>query len=59
MDAGDYLIRVGDSSRTPTSRPRSGLRHTLVTEKVHNELTDQAPPTELDQQPRRLLLVRR
>jgi beta-glucosidase-like glycosyl hydrolase len=46
MDAGDYLIRVGDSSRSTHVEAKVRLKETLVTEKVYNELTDQAPDTE-------------
>ncbi len=51
MDAGDYLIRVGDSSRSTSVEAKVRLKDTLVTEKVNNELTDQAPPTELTSTP--------
>ena len=44
MDAGDYLIRVGDSSRSTSVEAKVRLKDTLVTEKVNNELIDQAPP---------------
>lgn len=51
MDAGDYLIRVGDSSRSTSVEARVRLKDALVTEKVNHELTDQAPDTELTSSP--------
>ena len=51
MDAGDYLIRVGDSSRSTHVEAKVRLKDTLVTEKVNHELTDQAPPSELTSDP--------
>jgi beta-glucosidase-like glycosyl hydrolase len=51
MDAGDYLIRVGDSSRSTHVEARVRLDDTLVTEKVNHELDDQAPPSELTSNP--------
>lgn len=51
MDAGDYLIRVGDSSRDTSVQAKVRLGSALVTEKVNNELTDQKPPTELTSNP--------
>ena len=43
MDAGDYLIRVGDSSRSTSVAAKLRLSHTVITEKVAHELTDEAP----------------
>jgi choline dehydrogenase len=51
MDAGDYLIRAGDSSRSTSVQAKVRLNDTIVTQKVNNELTDQAPPTELTSTP--------
>ncbi len=51
MDAGDYLIRVGDSSRSTSVEAKVRLKHTLITEQVAHELTDQAPDTELASSP--------
>jgi beta-glucosidase-like glycosyl hydrolase len=51
MDAGDYLIRVGDSSRATEVVAKLRLGQTTVTEVVGNELTDEAPPSELSSNP--------
>lgn len=51
MDAGDYLIRVGDSSRSTEVAAKLRLGHTTVTEIVGNELTDEAPPSVLTSDP--------
>src|SRR5450830_1388073 len=51
MDAGEYLIRVGDSSRNTKVAARVQLGDTVVTEQVSNELTDQSPATVLVSSP--------
>ena len=51
MDAGDYLVRVGDSSRATEVVAKFRLGQTTVTERVGNELTDQAPASELSSDP--------
>lgn len=38
MDAGDYLIRVGNSSRGTNVAARVRLARTTVTERLHNEM---------------------
>ena len=43
MDAGDYLIRVGDSSRNTHVAATINLAAPLVTEQLSNELTDPTP----------------
>ena len=43
MDAGDYLIRVGDSSRNTHVAATVNLAAPLVTEQLSNELTDPTP----------------
>ncbi|TXS39098.1 glycoside hydrolase family 3 protein [Streptomyces sp. OR43] len=47
MDAGDYVVRVGNSSRNTHVAARLNLSKTVVTEQDHTELDDQAPDTEL------------
>ncbi|MFF1838037.1 glycoside hydrolase family 3 N-terminal domain-containing protein [Streptomyces sp. NPDC058231] len=47
LDAGDYVVRVGNSSRNTHVAARLNLSRTVVTEQDHNELTDQKPATEL------------
>ncbi|WP_392667974.1 glycoside hydrolase family 3 N-terminal domain-containing protein [Streptomyces sp. LN785] len=47
LDAGDYVVRVGNSSRNTHVAARLNLSKTVVTEQDHNELTDQKPATEL------------
>ncbi|WP_051267650.1 glycoside hydrolase family 3 protein, partial [Nakamurella lactea] len=51
MDSGDYVIRVGDSSRNTHVAAKIHLAAPLTTEQLHNELTDQAPATELTSDP--------
>ena len=51
MDAGDYLIRVGDSSRSTHVAAKVRLAHTVVTSTVNSETADQAPATELTSTP--------
>ncbi len=51
MDAGDYLIRVGDSSRNTHVAAKIALSTSVVTTKVNSETADQAPPTELTSTP--------
>ena len=43
MDAGDYVIRVGDSSRNTHVAAKINLAALLTTEKLANELTDPTP----------------
>jgi hypothetical protein len=51
LDAGDYAIRVGDSSRSTHIAARLALPRSVVTEEVNHELTDQAPDSELRSSP--------
>jgi hypothetical protein len=51
MDAGDYVVRVGDSSRGTHVAAKLNLPARVVTEKVTNEVTDQRPDTELTSSP--------
>ena len=51
MDAGDYLVRVGDSSRATEVVAKLRLGKTTVTETMHNELTDEAPASVLSSDP--------
>ena len=51
LDKGDYLIRVGDSSRNTQVAARVRLGTTQTTELVNHELTDQQPPSELSSNP--------
>ncbi|RZS91575.1 beta-glucosidase [Motilibacter rhizosphaerae] len=52
LDAGDYLIRVGDSSRSTHVAARLTLPSTVVTEQDHNELADdEQPSSELHSDP--------
>ncbi|MGC5165463.1 glycoside hydrolase family 3 C-terminal domain-containing protein [Luteimicrobium sp. DT211] len=51
MDAGDYLVRVGDSSRNTHVAAKLHLGSDLVTEQDHNELTDQKPDSVLSSDP--------
>ncbi|MFJ7949158.1 glycoside hydrolase family 3 protein [Streptomyces sp. NPDC096354] len=52
MDAGDYVVRVGNSSRSTHVAARLNLSKTVVTEQDHTELNDQAPDTELTSSPK-------
>ncbi|MET8274928.1 MULTISPECIES: glycoside hydrolase family 3 protein [unclassified Streptomyces] len=52
MDAGDYVVRVGNSSRNTHVAARLNLAKTVVTEQDHTELNDQAPDTELTSSPK-------
>ncbi|MET7527234.1 glycoside hydrolase family 3 C-terminal domain-containing protein [Streptomyces sp900116325] len=52
MDAGDYVVRVGNSSRNTHVAARLNLSKTVVTEQDHTELNDQAPDTELTSSPK-------
>lgn len=47
LDAGDYVVRVGNSSRNTHVAARLNLSRTVVTEQLHNELTNQKPDKEL------------
>ncbi|WP_406835662.1 glycoside hydrolase family 3 protein [Streptomyces sp. AHU1] len=51
LDAGDYVIRVGNSSRDTHVAAKLNLAEAVVTERVHNELDDQKPPAELTSTP--------
>jgi beta-glucosidase len=51
LDAGDYLVRVGDSSRGTQVAARIRLGAKVTTEQDHNELNDQAPAGELTSSP--------
>ncbi|HEY8718347.1 glycoside hydrolase family 3 protein [Pengzhenrongella sp.] len=51
MDAGDYLIRVGTSSRDTHVAARLNLKKTTVTQQLSNQQNDTAPATELTSSP--------
>ncbi len=51
LDPGDYLIRVGDSSRSTHVAARVHIPRLIVTEDVNHETNDQAPATELTSDP--------
>ncbi|GAA2343856.1 glycoside hydrolase family 3 C-terminal domain-containing protein [Streptomyces kunmingensis] len=51
LDAGDYVVRVGDSSRSTHVAAQLSLAETVVTERNHNELDDQKPSRELTSEP--------
>jgi beta-glucosidase len=51
MDPGNYLIRVGDSSRSTHVVARVRLPHRLVTEELNNEANDQVPAKVLSSSP--------
>ncbi|OIJ65429.1 hypothetical protein WN71_023935 [Streptomyces mangrovisoli] len=51
MDAGDYVVRVGDSSRNTHVAARLNLSRSVVTEQDHTELDDQQPSSELTSDP--------
>ncbi|MCL1872337.1 MAG: fibronectin type III-like domain-contianing protein, partial [Promicromonosporaceae bacterium] len=51
MDAGSYVVRLGDSSRGTHVAATLSLASQVVTEQLTNELTDQAPATELASDP--------
>jgi beta-glucosidase-like glycosyl hydrolase len=51
MDAGDYAIRVGDSSRDTHVAAVLTLPKTVVTERVNHEAGDQKPDSELTSSP--------
>lgn len=51
MDAGDYVLRVGDSSRNTHVAAKLRLGHTLTTEQVNNEMNDATPDTQLTSNP--------
>ncbi|MEL4505602.1 glycoside hydrolase family 3 N-terminal domain-containing protein [Luteococcus sp. H138] len=46
MDAGNYLVRVGNSSRSTHVEAKLALPRRVVTERLHSELTDDAMPDE-------------
>ncbi|HKC27737.1 MAG TPA: glycoside hydrolase family 3 N-terminal domain-containing protein, partial [Jatrophihabitans sp.] len=52
MNAGDYLIRVGDSSRNTHVAAKIHLAQDLTTERVAHELTDEHPRSELTSDPK-------
>jgi beta-glucosidase len=51
LDAGDYLVRVGDSSRNTEVVSRITVAQKTVTEQLANELNDREPTTELASSP--------
>ncbi|MGW7613157.1 glycoside hydrolase family 3 protein [Streptomyces sp. NPDC054766] len=51
LDAGEYLVRVGNSSRTSHVAAKLNLAKAVVTEQDHAELTDQKPAAELSSTP--------
>ncbi|MCV2394845.1 glycoside hydrolase family 3 C-terminal domain-containing protein [Actinotalea sp. M2MS4P-6] len=51
MDKGDYLIRVGDSSRDTEVVAKIGLGKTLTTEQLSTQVDDQAPDEVLTSDP--------
>ncbi|MER6702798.1 beta-glucosidase [Streptomyces fumanus] len=51
LDAGDYVVRVGDSSRNTHVAARLALAERVVTEQVHTELADRKPASELAADP--------
>ena len=51
MAAGDYVVRVGDSSRSTQVAGLVRLGDELVTEQLANEVNDQAPDSELTSTP--------
>ncbi len=51
LDAGDYLIRVGDSSRSTHVAARIRIPRLIVTEDVNHETNDQSPASELTSDP--------
>ena len=55
MDAGDYLIRVGDSSRNTAVAAKLRLRSKVVTEKLSTQFDDQTRRQRTHRQPEQLL----
>lgn len=51
MDRGDYVIRLGDSSRNTRVAAKVRLETTLTTDRVNHELNDQHPDTTLSSDP--------
>ncbi|MBO1330461.1 glycoside hydrolase family 3 protein [Streptomyces sp. VRA16 Mangrove soil] len=51
LDAGDYVVRVGNSSRNTHVAARLNLAKRVVTEQNHTELDDQKPASELSSDP--------
>ncbi|MEV6846767.1 glycoside hydrolase family 3 N-terminal domain-containing protein [Actinoplanes sp. NPDC051411] len=51
LDPGDYVIRVGESSRDTHVAAKLSLSSTVVTERVNHESDDQRPATELTSSP--------
>ncbi|HEY7008705.1 MAG TPA: glycoside hydrolase family 3 N-terminal domain-containing protein [Jatrophihabitantaceae bacterium] len=51
MDAGNYVIRVGDSSRSTRVAAKINLSQRLTTELVNHEMNDAAPSSELHSNP--------
>ncbi|WP_413755614.1 glycoside hydrolase family 3 N-terminal domain-containing protein [Streptomyces sp. MMBL 11-3] len=51
LDAGDYVVRVGDSSRDTHVAAELNLARRVVTEQDHTELDDQKPARELTSDP--------
>jgi beta-glucosidase len=52
LDAGEYAIRVGSSSRSTRIVARLALASAVVTERVNHQMTDEAPEDELTSAPR-------
>jgi beta-glucosidase-like glycosyl hydrolase len=51
LEAGDYLVRVGDSSRNTRVAAKLALAQNTVTEQLANELNDRRPTSELTSSP--------
>ncbi|MDR1833933.1 MAG: glycoside hydrolase family 3 C-terminal domain-containing protein, partial [Propionibacteriaceae bacterium] len=51
LEAGDYVIREGDSSRNTKVGAVLNIASTVVTEQLHNEATDQSLTNELKSDP--------
>ncbi len=51
MNAGDYVVRVGDSSRNTHVAAKLRLSRDLTTEQVAHEMNDAKPATELTSDP--------
>lgn len=52
MDAGDYVVRVGNSSRNTQVVAKLNLKRTTTTELVTNQQDDSAPAEELTSDPK-------
>ncbi|MET9500069.1 glycoside hydrolase family 3 N-terminal domain-containing protein [Streptomyces sp. NPDC006552] len=51
LDAGDYVVRVGDSSRSTHVAARLSLARPVITERNHHELAARRPARELTSTP--------